>query len=95
MSRNKYMYDVVEESGWFLLVEKKSCNVVEKHRDTYSAKKRAKFMSSGGAFNTFTPRFLCISCYPDYQELSLIEDLVLSEKSDLNRNFQDLLVPQQ
>jgi hypothetical protein len=89
MSKRKYMYEIVKEDGHFLLVEKKTGNVIEKHEDMSLARKRSKFMSSGGAFNTFTPAFICLECLPQYQELAFL----CSEQDgkNVNESFQKLL----
>ena len=53
------LYEVVEMDDEYALVEQRTGHIVDYYNDRKQARYKGKFMSSGGAFNGFTPRFMC------------------------------------
>ena len=83
-------------SNYYALVERKTGNVIDFFNDMREALRTSKFMSSGGAFNGFTPRFIASGNFPEHEDIP--PDSVVQPKQeqveDLNSKFsQKVLRP--
>lgn len=68
------MYKILTDTkkaatNYYMLVERKTGNVVEYFDEMREAIWASKFMSSGGAFNGFTPRFICHQCLEEHEDI--------------------------
>lgn len=83
------MYYTIEKcKEGYALVENSTGHIVDYFYDKKLARWKSKFMSSGGAFNGFTPRFICKSIS---ENVAHIENQNLSDpeytEEDLNYQF--------
>lgn len=62
----KYIVESVEDQ--LALVEESTGHIIDYFDDRREARYKGKWMSSGGAFNGFTPRFICRDHYSNWFE---------------------------
>jgi len=74
-------------TSFYMLVERRTGNLVEYFDDMREAMRCSKFMSSGGAFNGFTPRFICWKSLPEHEDIPPVS-VVQKEQEDLDQKFR-------
>ena len=83
------LYNIAELNGKYALVEKSTGHVVDYYTDRSEARKKLNFMSSGGAFNGFTPNFICLSTHSK-ENLTLMAHTTTQADSDFDLDISFL-----
>lgn len=83
-------YTIEKHKEGYALIENSTGHIVEYYYDRKLARYKGKFMSSGGAFNGFTPLFMCKTisenaAHIENQNLHQVEHV--EEQNDLDHQF--------